>query len=47
LGGKFQVENGNGGDRDDKLKEFKVQTWLIIAPQQVRFMFIKVTGFFI
>ncbi len=37
LGGKFEVEEGRGGERDEKLKEYKIQTYLIIPPkQQVR-----------
>ena len=34
LGGKFQVEEGRGGERDEKLKEYKIQTYLIIPPKQ-------------
>ena len=36
LGGKFEVEEGHGGDRDEKLKEYKIETFLIIPPKQVK-----------
>jgi hypothetical protein len=34
LEGKFEVEEGRGGERDDKLKEYKIETFLIIPPKQ-------------
>ena len=37
LGGKFQVEPGNGGDRDEILAKHKIETFLIVPPQQVSF----------
>ncbi len=39
LDGKFEVEDGNGGDRDDVLAKLKVETFLIIPPKQVWILF--------
>ncbi len=35
LDGKFDVEPGNGGERDEVLARQKVDTFLIIPPKQV------------
>ena len=34
LGNKFDVEEGNGGERDEILAKHNVETFLIIAPQK-------------
>ena len=34
LGNKFDVEEGNGGERDEVLAKHNVETFLIIAPQK-------------
>ena len=34
LGNKFDVEEGNGGERDEVLAKHNVETFLIIAPQR-------------
>ena len=33
LGGRFEVEDGNGGDRDEVLAKLGVETFLIIPPK--------------
>ena len=33
LGGKFEVEGGNGGERDEVLAKLNVETFLIIPPK--------------
>ena len=33
LGGKFEVEDGNGGERDEVLAKLNVETFLIIPPK--------------
>lgn len=33
LGGKFEVEDGNGGERDEYLANLNVETFLIIPPK--------------
>ena len=34
LGNKFDVEEGNGGERDEVLAKHNVETFLIIVPQK-------------
>ena len=33
LGGKFEVEDGNGGERDEVLAKLNVETFLIVPPK--------------
>lgn len=33
LGGKFEVEEGNGGSRDSYLADHKVESYLIVPPK--------------
>lgn len=35
LDGKFEVEEGNGGERDEILAKNNIETFLIIPPPQV------------
>ena len=35
LGNKYEVEEGNGGERDEVLAKQKVETFLIIPPSLV------------
>jgi adenylate cyclase 2 len=37
LDGKFEVEPGRGGERDELLAKNKIETFLIIPPKQVKY----------
>ena len=34
LGGDYEVEDGNGGDRNQYLKEHNIKTYLVVAPDE-------------
>ena len=34
LGGDYEVEEGNGGDRNQYLKEHKIKTYLVVVPDE-------------
>ena len=33
LSGQFQLEPGDGGDRDDYIREHKIKTYLVVVPE--------------
>ena len=33
LGDQFQLEPGNGGDRDDYIQKHKIKTYLVVVPE--------------
>ena len=34
LNGDYEVEEGNGGDRNQYLKEHNIRTYLVVAPDE-------------
>ena len=34
LGGDYEVEEGNGGDRNQYLKDHQIKTYLVVAPDE-------------
>ena len=41
LGGDYEVEQGNGGDRNQYLKEHNIKTYLVVVPDEFNDVCIK------
>ena len=41
LGGDYEVEEGNGGDRNQYLKDHQIKTYLVVAPDEFHDVSVK------